>query len=209
MGTGAFTRLASVQLSNLYFLFTAAGSFFQRNLHVVAQIRAALASRTIRLPAAEEMLENSSTPAGRPKNLPEQIEGIVKAAARSAESALLERRVAVAIISSAFLRIAQGLVGLAKFLETILGCMITRVLVRMKLHREFAIGPLYILLAGLSLDPEHFVIVAFSGHQAGGPFETTTLAGRIKRSFNLKPLRSCRTTAPSATSGFGSWATAS
>ena len=159
--------------------------------------------------AAKEVLENSSPTASRPKNLAKQVEGIVKAATCAAEAALLECRMTVAVISGALLRIDQGLVGLAEFLELILGRVITRVLVRMKLHRKLAVGPLDILLAGFPLDSEHFVIIAFAGHQAGGPFETTTLAGRIKRSFNLKPLRSCRATAPSATSGFGSWATAS
>ena len=68
--------------------------------------------------------------------------------------------------------------------------MIVRVFIGMKLYSQFAVGSFYILITGITADAEHLIVVAFSSHEVAGPFETITLAGRIKRSFSLKPLRS-------------------
>ena len=128
---------------------------------------------------------------------------------RSAEAALLEGRMAIAVVGRAFLRIAQRLVCLAEFLKSLLGSMIAWVFIGMKLYRQLAVGPLYVLFAGFTVDAEHFIVIAFPGHQAGGPFETITLAGRIKTILQFEALAELTDHRPSATSGLGSWATAS
>src|SRR5258705_6241062 len=58
-----FAYIARVQLPNLDLFLAAPGSFFQGDLHVVAQVRPALASRTVGLAAAKEMLEDSASSA--------------------------------------------------------------------------------------------------------------------------------------------------
>ena len=68
--------------------------------------------------------------------------------------------------------------------------MIVRVFIGMKLYSQFAVGSFYVLITGITADAEHLIIVAFTSHEVVGPLETITLAGRIRRSLSLKPLRS-------------------
>ena len=86
-----------------------------------------------------------------------------RAGARGAV-ARVKRRMAVLVISGAFLRVAQRLVSLAQFLEFFLGGLVARIFVRMKFHRELAIGFFDFLLARFAGDAEDFVIIAF-GHE--------------------------------------------
>ena len=65
------------------------------------------------------------------------------AAAESAAAralARIKRGVAVLVISRAFLRVAQGLVSFAEFLELFLGRFVARIFVRVKFHGELAVG---------------------------------------------------------------------
>ena len=98
----------------------------------------------------------------------------------------IEGGVAVLVVSGALLRVAQCFVSFAQFLELFFGGMISRIFVGMIFDRQFAVGLLDLLLAGGALHAKYLVIVAF-GHrgQEVGLRETTTLAGRIRRSFNL------------------------
>jgi hypothetical protein len=98
-------------------------------------------------------------------------------------TALLEGGMAVAVVGRPFLRVAQGLVGFAQFLEPVLRRVVPGVFVRVKLDREAAVGFFDLLVRRRTLDFEHFVIVALARHSA--PFETKTLAGRISRSRSL------------------------
>ena len=64
------------------------------------------------------------------------------------------------------MRVAQGLVGLAEFLEFFLGGLVARIFVRMKFDGQLAVGLLDFLVAGAAADAEDFVIIAF-GHGSG------------------------------------------
>ena len=137
----AVAFVANIQLSNFDFFFGAKRGFFERDLHIVTQVRAALSIFGPAAHSAEEGFENSAANSTRAKDFPENIEGIMKTAAESA--ALLERGVTEAIVSGAFVRIHQDVVSFAKLLEFFFSVRVVRVFVGMKFHRELAIGALY------------------------------------------------------------------
>src|SRR5689334_17003783 len=129
LGAGARAGLAGDRDRNLDLRGLALKGFLERDLHVVAKIRAALAAATAALARhAEQVFENVG-------------EGRRKACAKArtaAARALLEGSVAEAVIGGALLAVFQDLVGLVDFLETDFALGIAGILVRMPLHRELA-----------------------------------------------------------------------
>jgi hypothetical protein len=82
------------------------------------------------------------------------------------EAALLERRMAKAVISGPLLGVLQRVVGFVDFLELVLAILVARIAVRMPLHRELAERGLQLGFRAGPRDFEHFIIVAL-GHQIG------------------------------------------
>ena len=78
-------------------------------------------------------------------------------------AALLEGRMAVAVIRPALLAVGQALISLVQFLELGLGRLVAGVLVRVMLHRKLAEGAFQRRVVGRFRNPENFVIVAL-GH---------------------------------------------
>ena len=113
--------------------FLPAKRFLQRDFHVVAQIRAALASRAAAAAAAhaEQIVENVGEGGG---------EISAETVRRAHAVALLERRMAKAVIGGALVGILQDLVGLVDFLEPMFGVGIAGVTIGMVLHRVLAKG---------------------------------------------------------------------
>jgi hypothetical protein len=68
--------------------------------------------------------------------------------------------VAELVVGGALLRVAQHLVGLLRLLEVLLGLRVVRIAVRVPLHGEAPVGLLQVLLAGVAVDAQHFVVVA-------------------------------------------------
>ena len=104
----------------------------QRDLHIVAQVRAALAAgaaAAARAAHAEHIVEDSANVVAKSAPKP----GAVAAA-------LLERGMAVAVIGRALVGVLQDLVGLVDFLEAVLGIVVARIAIRMRLHRQLAEG---------------------------------------------------------------------
>jgi hypothetical protein len=96
---------------------------------------------------------------------------------------VLAVRVAEAVVAGALLRVGQDRVGLGRLLEALLGVLVPRVLVRVELVRELAVGALQLLLAGLPADPQDFVVVAFFqcislSYSATGPAIANVTQGR-------------------------------
>ena len=121
------------------------------------------------------------------------MKAAAKAAPRPARARGIERRMAVLIVGGALLRIAQGFVGLAEFLEFFLGGLVARIFVRVKFHGQLAVSLLDFLVAGVAVNAQHFIIIALGhGSAAGGMavgaagfLATTTVAGRNRRSRSL------------------------
>ena len=83
----------------------------------------------------------------------EDVLGAAKAAAGAAH-------MSEAVILRALFGIAQNVVGFRSFLEFLFRFGVARIAIRMILHRQLAIGFLDLFLAGRTLDPENFIIVA-------------------------------------------------
>jgi hypothetical protein len=117
---------------------------FEGNLHAVAQVVAtlrAVATTTAATTSSTEKLLEDAT-AATAEDLAEHIEGIVEATATSGGTAHAagEGGVAVAVVSGAFLLVAEHVIGLADLLEFAFGALVIRVFVRVKFHRELAVG---------------------------------------------------------------------
>src|SRR5690606_5539855 len=91
------------------------------------------------------------------------LEDIRKAAAIEAartHPAILESRMAEAVIGRPLLRIAQGFVGFVDFLELLLRLHIARVAVRMIFHGELAESALQFFFIGVSRHAERLVKIS-------------------------------------------------
>ena len=139
LGARALAALALVELGDGNFLLATERGFFQRNFQIVTQVIAALRAGGIAA-AAKHIFKNAAARAA--KNFAENIERIVKVCAATAARARarVEGRVAVLVVSGALLRVAQNFVGVAQLLELFLGRFVARIFVRVKFHREAAVG---------------------------------------------------------------------
>ena len=151
---------AGIELADFDLLLHPEGRFFERDLHVVTQIGAALAPFAIGgRAAAEKRFENSAAAAAATEDFAENIERIMETAAAS-RAALSESGMPEAIVGRALVGIDQDVVGFAEFLEFLLGVRVVRILVRMKFDRELAISALHLFLGGVSRDRQDFVVIA-------------------------------------------------
>ncbi len=151
-GTGFRTRaLANVAWRRLVdrdFLLAPERGLLEGDLHVVAEIVAALRLAWVGPAAAEEILEYPTAA----EDLAEDLERIMEAPAAKAACAAVESRVAMLVVERALLRIAQDFVSLTEFLEALFGGFIAGILVRVKLERELAIGLLDLVRLRIPLD---------------------------------------------------------
>src|SRR6185369_9352848 len=132
--------------------------FLERDLHVVAQVRAALASAAAPPAAAahpEQVLEDVGEAGGE----------VGAEAVRLAGAALLESRMAEAVVGRALLSILQDVVGLVDFLEMVLTILVAGIAVGVPFHRELAVRRLHLRVGRAALYAEDFVVVAL-GHSA-------------------------------------------
>ena len=88
---------------------------------------------------------------------------------------------AALVVLLALLGVGQDRVRLLHLLEALLGLLVARVLVRVVLARELAVGLLDLVGRGLLVDAERPVWILHRGHQA----DTTTRAGRSTLPFSL------------------------
>ncbi len=105
-------------------------------------------------PAADEIAEHLL------ENIADAAAGEVEPAGATA-AALLEGRMAEAVIGSALLVVLQHVIGFVHFLELRLGLLVSRIAVRVVLHRQFAIRLLQVFVACLTANSQRDVIVLF------------------------------------------------
>jgi hypothetical protein len=160
-GTGSFFAAAAVAVfakhaarhANLGGL--ALECFLQGDLQVVTQVRPA--ALTAGAAAAHEFAEHLVEDVG-------ESAGEVEAAGPGRPRAAVEGGMAEAVVGGPLLLVPQDLVGLADFLELMLGRGVSRIAVRVILHGPFPIGPLDLVLIGRTADAQGLVIILF-GHQ--------------------------------------------
>ena len=110
----------------------------ERDLHIVAQIAAAVLPLAAAPAAAHELAEQIVEHIGEGGG---EIEALGTAPAEPA----LEGGMAKAFIGGAFVGVLQDLIGLAQFLEFVFGRVIAGVAIGMAFHRQLAIGGFQIL----------------------------------------------------------------
>ncbi len=135
---------------------------FEADFHIVAQVGATLAAAAGALARhSEQVFENIGEGRGEAR--------AEAGMAATHAAALLERRMAEAVIGGALVAVLEDLIGLVDFLEPDLALGIAGILVRMPLHRELAERCLELGFVRVAFDFEGFVIAALGRHQSDPP----------------------------------------
>src|SRR5205823_393143 len=156
LGAAAGAGLAGHRGWNADLCGLAGERLFEADLHVVAQVGAALAP-------GGGAAARSRHPENALENIGEGRAEIGAEAGCAARPAVLEGGMAEAIVGGALVAIFQHVVGLVDFLEAALAVLVGRVAVRMVFHRQLAERGLELRVAGSAPYSEDFVIIPF-GH---------------------------------------------
>src|SRR6185437_2041908 len=140
---------ANFHCRNTDFGFSSARGLFKRNLQVIAQVRTAI---NIGMPTTGTKYIS--------KYIAERISKPLCAACTAYVG--IYAGMAMLIICRALPWISQYFVGFLGFLEMLFRLWIIRIAVRMMLHRQLTIGFLDFVLAGVAVNAQHFIIVAFA-----------------------------------------------
>ena len=156
----AFSRYTAPYL---YFLFCAAGNFFQGEFHLNPKVAAtgtlAAALKTTATKAAKTTTAKVSAK-DVAKHAKDVIHIHVLATTKSSGSGC-KCLVPELIIFLAFLRIAKHFVGFCSLFKLFFGFFIVRVAVWVVFQCRFAVGFLYLLFAGVLANPQNIVVIAF------------------------------------------------
>src|SRR5262249_21167850 len=133
----------------------------QADLHVVAQIGAALAAAAAPAPGAAAHAEQIVEDVGERR-------GDVAEAAGGAGAAMLERGMAGAVVGPALVGVLEDLVSLVDLLEAGLARLVAGIAVGMPLHGELAERGLELAVVDGALDFQNLVVAAL-GHPRVSP----------------------------------------
>ena len=120
----------------------------QIQFEFVAQIGAAENLRSAALPAGKDIAEHFA------ENIAEGLAG-----AEAAAAVALEARMSKLVVDGALMRIAQDFVRLFAFFETGFGFRVVGIAIRMKFHRETAVGLFYVGFRRVSRQVEELIVI--------------------------------------------------
>ena len=183
LGAGPVARVAGLHRRNADLGFGAARRLFERDLEVVAQVRAAEDGRAPAARAAEDLAEDVAE---------DVAEVAAHAGARAGSRMRIDARVPELIVRRALLRVAEHLVGFLRFLEVLLGARVLRIAVRMPFHGEAPVGLLQLVFRSVAVDAEHFVVVAL--RHAFGFHTAVTRSGPQPAFLSFTSVNSASTT---------------
>ena len=126
--------------------------FLERKRHIAANIAAF--ARLIAAAAAEQVA----------KQIAERREDIFDVRKVVRAELPVEARMAEPVVTAALVAVVEHFERLGRLLEPLDRLLIARVLVRVILHRELAIGAGDLGARGRALDAKDFVIIALRGH---------------------------------------------
>ena len=162
LGAGAGAGLAGHRGRDAHLRGLAGIGLVQTDLHVVAQIGAALAAAAASAPTAaahaEEIVENVREGGGH----------VAKAAGGARTAAVLEGGMAEAVIGRALVLVLEDFIGLVDLLEADLAALVAGVAIGVPLHGELAEGGLQRAVVGGALDAQDLVVAAL-GHSRVPP----------------------------------------
>ena len=156
LGAAAVADFALFMRRDADLLLATARGFFQRDFHVVAQVRAAI---DVGAPAA-------AAGASAAEDVAEDICEIAEASeARAAASASLRVHPGVAelVVRASLLAVRQNLVGFLDLFELLFRFLAVRVAIRVILHRQLAVSLFDVVVGGVAIDAQHIVVI-FLGH---------------------------------------------
>src|SRR5262249_42811589 len=161
LGTGAGAHLAGDRGWNMDLGGLSRVRLFERDLHVVAQVGAALAAGAAAAPAAhsEQVVEDVGESRGKLGAEP----------GAGCPRAMLEGSVPEAIIGGALLVVLEDVVGLVDFLELMLAILVAGIAVGVVLHRRLAIGGFKLGLGGGALNSQDVVVIPLGHHRHSPP----------------------------------------
>lgn len=173
--TAALALDADIEPSKFNVSGSALKNIFQRDLDLCFKVEAsggaASASTRSSLASAENVVEHREDVI--------DIHSIEVMSGRAAETFMAEL-----IVLAATIRVRQNLVRLGAFLEGLLGFFVSRITVRVELHREAAIRPFDLIARRGAFNREDFVVAAGDAHPAWIP---TTGSSRMRGESALVP----------------------
>src|SRR5262249_1830549 len=152
-----FTALAALHARDLDLRAHSEHGVLEGDFEVVADILAALRAGPAAAAATAEQIAESEEVA---KDVAEIGKG-VRIELRTGRA--LHAGVAEAIVHGAFLQIAQNAVGFAGLFELFFGGRVVGIAIGVIAFRQVAIGGLDFLVAAITADAQHLVVVSF-GH---------------------------------------------
>ncbi|KAG1194991.1 hypothetical protein G6F35_013304 [Rhizopus arrhizus] len=151
-GATAIAVAAFGQGRNLDAALNATHRFFQVQLHHVADGGTATGRARATACTTKDVAED----------IAEDIVHVRATRTATTAHAVLERSVAVAVVHAALVAVGQHFVGFLALLEGGFGRRITRVAVRVELHRAATIGLLQLVVGGGAGNAQHFVVIALA-----------------------------------------------
>ena len=148
--TGSIARLAGLGAWELDFRLRPKNGVFELNFDLVLQVRTASHSAATTAASSEEITEN----------IPENVASISEISRiKSALTSAAHARMTELVVLLAFRVVAEYRVGLGRRLEAILSFVITRVPIRVVLHRQLSVSALDDIGRCAALNTERFVVI--------------------------------------------------
>ncbi len=141
---GPAARVAGLHRRDADLGLGAARRLLERDLEVVAQVRAAIDRRAAARAAAEDVAEDVA----------ERVGEAAEAGRfpRAHAHVRMHARVPVGVVGAPLVRVGQDLVGFLRLLELLLAVLAVRIAVGVVLHRKLAISLLDLVLGGVPVD---------------------------------------------------------
>jgi hypothetical protein len=165
LGPAAAATLATGRLAELYLAFASVYRLFKGDPKVISEILPAL--RPTGFPgltsASKKVLEKVRSTEGLPEDVGRIDAGCTGPETTAGPGPWIEGCVTKLVVCGTLLRVTQYRISLPQFLELLLGCLVTRILVRMKLHGELTVG-LFEFLFGRTLgNAKDLIEIALAG----------------------------------------------
>src|SRR4029079_12088552 len=163
LGARALAGLALGRGRHAYLRCLAGKGLDEAGFHIVAKVRAAYGTRA---PGATTCTTTAASAHEFAEQIFEDVRhrrrefGTKARTAGTTTHAAFEGRMTEPVIGRLPLRILEHVVSFVDFLELVLGCLIARTGIGMKLLGELAEGALQLLLIGAFMDAQNFIVIA-------------------------------------------------